>query len=116
MTLGGVVNVDHQAIAKIGLMILTAPRRDAKGYVLDCVKFFAAIDTKVTHTVCSLGLAKDTAWRMAPEDEKEYQLFNGESIQYDVMVREIKLMKNDKTFTSLGKVNFVDRRLPFCQY
>ena len=30
-TLDGVVNVDHQAVAKIGLMILIAPSRDTKG-------------------------------------------------------------------------------------
>ena len=116
VTLGVVVNVDNQAIAQIGLMILTAPCRDAKGCVLDCVKFFAAVDTGATHTICSRELAETLHGVWLPEDEKEYKLFNGKPIKYNVMVREMELMEHDKTFTSLGKVSFVDQKLPFYQY
>ena len=116
VTLCGAVNVDNQAIAKIDLMIFTAPGRDAKRCVLDCVKFFAAIGMGATHTICSRELAETLHGEWLPEDEKEYKFFNGEPIKYNVMVREMELMEHDKTFTSLGKVSFVDQRLPFYQY
>ena len=37
-------------------------------------------------------------------------------IQYDVMLEELKVQKQDKSAISFGNVNFVDQKLPFSKY
>ena len=37
-------------------------------------------------------------------------------VQYDVMLEELKVQKQDKSAISFGNVNFIDQELPFSKY
>ena len=50
------------------------------------------------------------------DDYEEFHMFNGDSVRYGVMTRNLELLKCDGNVESLGSVDFIDHSLPFSQY
>ena len=100
----------------IALMRLTGIPSNQGAHTRGPCPFYAAIDTGATRTLCSRRLAELLFGIWQPGDVKSFKLFNGEVVQYDVMLEELKVQKQDKGANSFGDVNFVDQELPFSKY
>ena len=102
--------------SKVGLMLLTAVKRSDSATVNDRIKFYGAIDTGATRSLCSRELAEELQGNWIVDDSQTYQLFNGSHMQCESMSEELHLETSTGDVISLGTMIFVDQTLPFAEH
>ena len=112
----GVVGSEEMANEEVGLMKITAVKRGDDGQVKEFLPLYAAVDTGATRSLCSRELGEQLYGTFNVDDYKEFHMFNGDSVRYGVMTRNLELLKCDGNVEFLGSVDFIDHSLPFSQY
>ena len=102
--------------SKVGLMILTAIVRNSAGRIEERVRFYGAIDTGATCTLCSRNLAERIYGKWTVDSYQKYQLFDGSLMQCDSMKGNLELEKTSGDTINFEMVTFVDQVLPFAEY
>ena len=112
----GYVTKNHHENSKVGLMLLTAIKDGNAKQVNNRVKFYGAIDTGATRTLCSKDLAEQLFGKWKSDSIQEYQLFDGSQMRCEAMMRELQLEAANGDILNLGARTFVDQSLPFAEY
>ena len=112
----GLVDTNGAAREKIGIMKITAVAQSGDGQVFNFFPFHAAIDTGATRSLCSRELAIQLYGGFDDNGSKEFRTFSGDPVRYEVITRDLDLVKVDGEIISLRSVDFIDYNLPFSQY
>ena len=112
----GMVRHQEEVPEQIGLMLLTAIKRDHTGYVCGRIPFYAAIDTGATRTLCSCELGEQLHEGWLPDSSQHYKMFNGTLISCEVMRKDLEIEETSQSAFILNDTHFIDQKLPFSQY
>ena len=112
----GMVRHQEEVPEQIGLMLLTAIKRDHTGYVCGRIPFYAAIDTGATRTLCSRELGEQLHEGWLPDSSQLYKMFNGALISCEVMRKDLEIEEANQSAFMLNDTHFIDQKLPFSQY
>ena len=112
----GMVRHQEEVPEQIGLMLLTAIKRDHTGYVCGRIPFYAAIDTGATRTLCSRELGEQLHGGWLPDSSQHYKMFNGALISCEVMRKDLEIEETNQSAFMLNDTHFIDQKLPFSRY
>ena len=95
---------------------ITAVVQSGDGQVNNLLPFYAAIDNGATRSLCSRELAIQLYGGFDADWSKEFRMFSGDPVRYEVMTQDLDLAKVDGKIISFKSVDFFDHNLPISQY
>ena len=102
-------------LEQIGIMRLTAVRRNDRGGICERIPFYAAVDTGATRTLCSRDLGEQL-FRWSPTDHQQYKMFNGQLVDCEAATGSLEVETSDGNTQLFTEIHFINQVLPFSEF